>query len=306
MNAEFKSRMLEGFLRFFSAVVRCLPSNRRLKPFCVRHSIRLARHRFAFTFRTRIPGIRWTMTAFPDLLTRHLLFEGIYQEDVILAIQALAKKGDVVFDVGGHHGLMAIVAGRVVGPEGNVISIEPNPWSRAELENNLKLNQALNVLVVPLAFSDKAGEVSFFAQQGTASWNSSLFNRFIGEGYTVKELKIPADTMDAYVNRSGYVPKVIKIDVEGAEFLVLKGAQETIRSHRPILIMEFNPDAARAAGTTIGAIVQLLRELNYQLVVLKRNRWGRYQLGRQEPFSEAKHCCDDLANVICIPKKQSE
>ena len=133
-----------------------------------------------------------------------------------------------------------------------------------------------------------------------------MFNHFIGEGYTVKEMRVPADTMDAYVKRSGCVPRVIKIDVEGSEFLVLKGAQETIRSYRPILIMEFNPDAARAARTTIGAMGQWLQDLNYRLVVLKSNHWGRYRFLRQESFSEAKHCRDDLANVVCIPKKPGE
>lgn len=304
MKTGYADGLAGVLVRSIAAVVRPLPSNRRLKPFCVRWSARLARYRFDFTFDTRIPGIRWTTAAFPDLLTRHLLFEGTYQEDVILALQHLAKEGDVVFDVGGHHGLMAMVAGRAVGPTGRVISFEPNPWSRTELERNLGLNRALNVQVVPMAISDVAGEVPFFAQQGTASWNSSLFHRFIGEGYTVKELKVPADTLDAYVEKTGYVPKIIKIDVEGSEFLVLNGARQTIRSHRPVLIMEFNPDAARAARTTIGAMVQLLRELHYRLVVLKRNRWGRYRFRSREPFDEMKHCRDDLANVLCVPEGQ--
>ena len=306
MSVEHTSRLLGVFLRLFAAAVRRMPSNRRLKPFCVRRSAQLARHHFDFTFNTLNPGVRWTMEAFPDLLTRHLLFEGTYQEDVILAIQNLANKGDVVFDVGGHHGLMAVVTSRVVGSEGKVISFEPNPLARMELEKNLKLNKASNVHVVPLALGDAAGEVPFFAQQGTASWNSSLFNHFIGEGYTVKELKVSADTMDAYVKRSGYAPQVIKIDVEGSEFLVLKGAQETMRLHRPALIMEFNPDAARAARTTIGAMVQWLQDLNSRLFVLRRNRWGRYRFRRQEPFEESKHCRDDLANVICIPTQASD
>ncbi len=301
MDHSVSDTAVQAIVRTVSWLVRRIPSSRTVKPFFVRRSLALSRHRFAFAFQSRIPGVRWSAEAFPDLLARHMLFEGTYQEDVILALQHLAREGDVVFDVGGHHGLMSIVSALAVGPRGRVVTFEPNPHAREQMARHLQLNAVGNVKVEALALSDHRGELPFFIQAGTASWNSSLFRDFISRSYGVEQITVPTETLDGYVARTGLVPRAIKIDVEGSEFLVLRGARETIAKHRPALVMEFNPEAARAADTTISAITKFLLEMDYRLIVLKRGRLARYRFDRQEPFDETRHCHDDLANVICMP-----
>lgn len=255
-----------------------------------------------YTFKTKIVPIRWTTAAMPDLLTRHLLFEGLYQEDVLEAIRALSPRGGVVFDVGAHHGFMTCVASGCVGAKGQVVSFEPNPLSVEQWNRAVALNQLENVALVEAAVGDHAGKVALNIQKGTATWNTSLFRDVIRAGYEVEVVEVDMVTIDAYVEKTGLAPDVIKIDVEGAEFLVIKGALKTIQAHRPALIMEFNPIAAEAAHTTIGRLVEDLTGLGYALRVLRRNRWGRYAYYRSEPFDEAKHCQDDLANILCVPE----
>lgn len=292
---------ISRFIRLISGIIRRMPFAGRVQTALVRASSKLGKRHFDFAFRPGIPGLWWSASAFPDLLTRHLLFSGTYQDDVLFALRTFTAPGSTVFDVGGHHGLMAIVAALAAGPAGRVISFEPNPAARRYFEQNISLNHVQNIRIEPIGLSDRDGEVSFFAQKGTASWNSSLFEEFIAPGYETEKMTIRTKTLDQYAAETGLVPKLIKIDIEGSEFLALKGAGETIRKYHPVLIMEFNPDAAAAAGTTIGEIVGFLQKESYRLVVFKRSGLRRYSRKLWEPFDENRHCRDDLANVVCLP-----
>ena len=300
---NIKHNIVSNLLRISGGIVRRLPcmGGGWLQTSLVRRSARMGRYELSFTFSTNIPGIIWSAAAFPDLLVRYMLFVGSYQDDVLFALAAFARPGSTVLDVGGHHGLMAIVAAKAVGPTGRVVSFEPNPAARKYFEQNMALNHISNILIEPIGLSDHAGEASFFMQRGTASWNSSLFEQFIAPGYETEEMTVPIKTMDQYIEETGIVPSLIKIDIEGSEFLALQGALDSIRKHHPVLIMEFNPVAAEAAGTTIGKIVAFLQKESYCLMVFKKDKWRRHSRSSWEDFDENKHCRDDLANVVCLP-----
>src|SRR5262245_42562539 len=139
-------RMIERLTQALSFIVRSIPEN-RTKAIFVEHSLVLKEHRFSFVFESNEAGILWTASAFPDLLTRHMIFEGMYQEDVLVALRALVKDGDTVFDVGGHHGLMALVSSVAAGTMGKVVTFEPNPHARRQLETHLTINKVHNVVV---------------------------------------------------------------------------------------------------------------------------------------------------------------
>jgi len=283
-----------------AAIARRIPSSRRLKPWLVSRSrtIKISKH---FTFTTRYSDIRWSTEALPDLLTRHLLFEGTYQEDVIQIILHVCNPGEVVFDVGGHHGYMSLVAISAVGSIGRVITFEPNPYARRWIKHNIELNNKTNISVMPVAIGASKGSARLHIQKGTCTWNTSLFKNAFSDGYETEEITVDITTIDDYVRESGIIPKLIKIDIEGSEFLALQGAFSTIATHRPALILEFNPVSAKAANVVIKDIVARLHDYGYDLTVLRKNRWGRYAFGNVEAFSENKHCHDDLCNVLCLP-----
>jgi len=282
-------------------MTRCLPSNRFIKPWFVSRSRRITHLSEDFTFKTHYARVLWSTGALPDLLTRHLLFEGTYQEDVIQALLHLCHPGDTVFDVGGHHGYMAIVAGKSVEPKGRVVSFEPNPYSRKWLEYNIKLNASANIEVVASAVSSSKGHVVLHIQKGTCSWNTSIFSGSFSDKYDTEDIEVETITIDDYVQETGLVPSLIKIDIEGAELLALQGAMMTIATYRPVLILELNPIAADAAEVSLEDIVAVLHENGYALTVLRKNRLNRYTYRQTEVFSILKHCHDDLRNVICIP-----
>lgn len=270
-------------------------------------SQRLRHHELTFTFRCRRIGVTWSAAAFPDLLTRHMLFEGLYQEDVLYALQALVNPGDTVLDVGGHHGLMAVVSGIAVGPSGRVISFEPSPAARVHLRRHVELNGLSNVTVEDQALSDVEGTASFFAQVGDVSWNSTLIKGFADfesgrNSVRFDRIEVRTTTLDRYVTTTGCTPKLIKIDTEGSEFLVLKGAMETIRQHRPTLLLELNPESAQRAGTSIGEYVELLKGLSYRLYALAVDPY--YASLPPRPFDASQHVGGPtLINVVATPRE---
>jgi len=93
----------------------------------------------------------------------------------------------------------------------------------------------------------------------------------------------------------------LKIDAEGAEFLVLRRAEQTLRHHRPILIMEVDVGAAHEAGRTVREYVDYLRAEAYTPTLLRHHRSGYFEL--QEPFDEERHPTEErIANVVCRPR----
>jgi FkbM family methyltransferase len=300
---------VERIVRLGSAFIRSIPTNRSLlggiKSGCIDRSAGLRDYRFDFDFHCRRPDVRWSASGFPDLLTRRMLFAGIHDEDVIAALENVIRPGDVVYDVGAHHGLMTVIAARAVGPSGAVVSFEPNPRALDQIRRHIALNGVTNAVVEEIALSDEEGETSFYVQAGDVSWNSTLIRDFVDEEEDrfVERITVRTETMDGYVARSRRVPRVIKLDAEGAEMRILKGAETTLRDQRPFVIMEMNPASARSVKLTLSDFIEFWKSLSYRIVAPGTDVFGHYTMDALEPFDEIKHTAGQgLANVICIPE----
>ncbi|MDX1962239.1 MAG: FkbM family methyltransferase [Pirellulales bacterium] len=292
------SALTQSFFQWAGYFSRQLPSKRVQKAIVAR-ILRWRECKLDFPFYCAGAGVTWSASGFPDLLTRVMLFEGAYQQDVLWALRTFIQPGDTVFDIGGHHGLMSVVSGQAAGPTGRVFTFEPNPHAREHIRRHLELNKLRNVTIEEIALSDQVGEFPFYIQSGNLSWNSTLVKDFANfknrEAITVR-----TEPLDAYVERTGRIPRVMKIDTEGSEFMVLQGARGAIAAHQPLMIMEFNPASATSAGTTLEEYAEFLRSLGYALRV-PIYAGGQYSRERMEEFSVERHTADDLVNVICIP-----
>ena len=294
-------RMPGAVIRQCAFLVRNFPINRK-KDVLIDLVGRFVKQPLPFKFYSHQLDIWWSGNALPDLLTRHMLIEGMYQQEVLAAFELL-RPGYLVLDVGGHHGLMAIVAAKKLLPGGKVISFEPNPFARAIFNENCALNGIRNVQVETCALSDHRGTAKFYLQKGSVSWNSSFFKDFACQNGRdeVEEREVQVSTLDEYVAARSLKPAFLKIDAEGSEFLILKGAMRTIEKCRPIVSMEFNPESAVAAGTTIESIQSVFEDMGYKLVVLGRSWTGTYHLRNQKSFSRDLHSGSTLVNVLCLP-----
>lgn len=156
-NRRFRPKV-QALVRFGSAVARLIPLDLQLfRQFLIVGSTAFSEYQFNFNFRSLRLNILWSAGAFPDVLTRHMLFHGLYQNDVLLWLKQHGKNAKIIFDVGAFHGLMSIVASKAVGAGGRVIAFEPNPVAREWLNKHLRLNKCSNVTVEPVGLMNFEG-----------------------------------------------------------------------------------------------------------------------------------------------------
>jgi FkbM family methyltransferase len=160
------------------------------------------------------------------------------------------KEGDVFLDIGAFVGWHSIRAGRVVGPSGRVISLEPDPINRRQLEANLALNAIANCKTIPLAAWSKSGE-----ELGWYTEKSPDCCRVDEAGHSAT---VRTTTVDDLVNEL-HLGRVdwIKMDIEGAEIEALKGAEKTLLQYRPRLFVEVHD--------TVVGVKELLARYNYSI-----------------------------------------
>jgi FkbM family methyltransferase len=174
------------------------------------------------------------------------------------AVMAEIHAGAHVLDVGAFNGLYSIGAALRVGEAGHVVAVEASPATARRLRANVRANSLQRVIrVVEAVCADQAGErVTFHASDDGGMTDSAVAG---GQGSTVLEL--PTTTIDRIVADLGLTPAVIKIDVEGYEDLVIRGAADTLREFRPVVFVELHPTQLASRGVTVSHIVDRLASL---------------------------------------------
>ena len=155
----------------------------------------------------------------------------------------LINKGDCVFDIGGHIGYIAQIFENLVGEEGKVLVAEPTPKNMYFLEKNVRDNTE----VLPFAMADSNGEMEFYTEQFGGFTNSLLseFTEGSNKRFSVlqhsSEKLIPkiiveVKTVDSICEQYEVKPNFLKIDVEGAELSVLKGAELVLKNTKALMV----------------------------------------------------------------------
>lgn len=171
------------------------------------------------------------------------------------SIKDFVKKGDTVIDIGGNLGFFVLILSELVGNSGKIYSFEPSKQLNQKLASTIKINNLKNVSVVNLALGDSEGSTTLHynpKQSGLSSIVSDLENNSLSE-----EIKIT--TLDKFAqNISGRV-SFIKIDTEGFEPKVLKGAKQLIKRDKPTIYIELGGDHQITSAESL----KTLNELNY-------------------------------------------
>jgi FkbM family methyltransferase len=177
----------------------------------------------------------------------------------------LISPGMVVVDGGANYGIYTLAASRLVGPSGRVLSFEPCLESFFVLQKNIELNSLQNVRVFRAALADKEEEHRLY-HSGRGPTSFSLGPPEDGpcesEEVTTRSLKSVLE------EEGGEEVGLIKLDVEGAEELALRGAHGFIESCRPHIIFEVNPPAARRLGLRPSGAWELLDKAGYSFFSL--------------------------------------
>jgi len=190
-----------------------------------------------------------------------ILSTGTYEDDIGKLITISLNEGDTALDIGGNIGLQSLRMSRSVSSTGKVYAFEPLEYLQEKFIKNMKLNKATNVALFPFALSDQESEADFTINRN--AWNQGTFSlsNKDTDGETQKvSIKI-ADNMPEIQAISNL--SLVKIDVEGYEYQVLKGLKQTLQKHKPRLIFEYDDAYWSSTGEDIADCYTFLKELNY-------------------------------------------
>jgi FkbM family methyltransferase len=167
-------------------------------------------------------------------------------------------KGGTFVDVGACYGMYTLVAAKLVGGTGRVIAFEPAAEAYSVLRRNVQANDLSNATTRKVALKDAPGEARLFLHADPSR------NSIGGYGDSGSFEQVKANTLDAEILALGR-PKVhmMKIDAEGAEELVLRGAEQTLSISRPTIVFEHNPEAAEGLGLRPEGAWEILRRQGY-------------------------------------------
>jgi FkbM family methyltransferase len=168
---------------------------------------------------------------------------GVYEPGTTQLIESIVKPGMIVVDVGAHAGYYSLLAARLAGPEGQVYAFEPEPANYRLLIENIELNAYRNIHAFPQAVAGSTGRLSFYISPWGSDRNSLYQDN---TGAEARRVEVDAVTLDDFMATVGWPAiDLIKMDIEGAEFVALEGMKETLERTQK-LIMEFSPAALDA------------------------------------------------------------
>jgi FkbM family methyltransferase len=220
--------------------------------------------------------------ALGDYLQQRIFFDGYYERPLVDWLKRTLRPDDVFWDVGANIGAIAVVAARLCR---RVVAFEPDPRSLEQLARNVAANGLTNVEVVAGALGVDPGVAPLYQ---STSGNSGMTSLIAGRSPVVGDITVKVLRADDFITaRPELAPTVMKIDVEGAEHMVLGGATALLRSGR-LRALVFEDGCDGDAQPANHAAVERLVEADYRI----------------EPFARSDaHAGDRMYNFLATPAR---
>lgn len=169
-------------------------------------------------------------------------------------------------DVGANFGRYSLYAASRMDGQATVVAIEADPLQYRILNRNMRLNAFREIVTtVQCAAWDRPTVLEFFVNRGGRSSAAS------GWGSEDKRIVVEARTLDDLCEELGFIPDVVKMDIEGAECRALEGMRKILATARPKLLLELHPQAIESIGGHLAQIQTLLIDHSYQLLDIESN-----------------------------------
>ena len=203
----------------------------------------------------------------------------------------------IVFDIGACVGADSFVFAKIIKGS-KVISFEPNEYNRNRFLLNLSHNPAFQrrISVFPYALGDKSGKLTMNISANIDGGHSStsrihqshskINNSMLPDGFF--ETIVDVVTLDEFVKNSGIAPNILKIDIEGAEHIMLAGAINTLEKHKPVIYMEIHSEYCDVT------CYKILRNLNYSISIINEEEDNRLMIKAVFDSSEKKIGSNEL------------
>ena len=217
-------------------------------------------------------------------------FRGCHEPEIQRLIRTVVSPGDTCLDIGANVGSHTLVMAKQVGSAGRVLALEPHPELVERLQRNICLNELSQVEVIQAAVSNQEGTVKFYGFSPGAVQQST--SSLLPDEEASRQLEVPSITgrsleQNSDLSRCNFV----KIDVEGAEAIVLDEFAGVIERSRPCLIFEYRKKRWDRFEKDLGTTLGWLHGLTYELFFVYRHTTHRL-------IDTVPPRCD----IVCIPK----
>jgi FkbM family methyltransferase len=244
--------------------------------------------------RCEVGGVKLLADAADAAVTPGLL-SGSYEVHLSTVFEKYCTSGMTVVDVGANLGYYSLLASRLVGPSGRVVALEPNSENCRLLLSSLRLNDITNVQLLPVAADTATGWAYYSTHVGS---NGGLIED--GELLSHPGTIVPTFRLDELVEGPvGF----LKMDVEGAEGRVVRGATRIIERDRPIVTTELKDEMLRrVSGTTVAEYLGYFEKLGYTPSLLEK------ATGVEKPYASVAELLadwgetDELRDVLLLPR----
>lgn len=202
-----------------------------------------------------------------DFVDRAILTSGAWEDSLWEWIGSHLEPGATLVDVGAHIGTHSLRAAKKVGATGSVVAIEPNPLTAARLRDNIAASNLRNIRVYETACAESPGRLRLFlgGRVNTGVASLSIKNATASGGTGTDSFEVEVLPLDEIISRLAPTRvDVIKVDTEGAEVRVLRGARETLRKYRPVLVLEVTESLLKNMGSSVAELETLLHESGYK------------------------------------------
>ena len=227
-----------------------------------------------------------------------LSLNGVYGEFETEIVKNEIKPNDVVIDIGAHIGYFTLLFAMLVGPNGKVFSFEPEPKNFELLKKNIEINNHHNVVTESKIVSDKNKKCTLYTFE-TSSGANRIYKPH--ENTNSKPIEVDSISLDEYFKNSEFLKKIkfVKIDVEGAELLVLKSMKSIFQENNDIkLLLEFNPTFLLEIGSKSSDFFDLLHSEHFSIFFIDGKNHKLIPLNSATEL-DPKLFENDVVNLFC-------
>ena len=214
-------------------------------------------------------GLNYNIINTSDSIGRELFLNGIYESKTLHLLMKLLSPGKIMIDAGANIGAISLPVAKVT--KAVIYAFEPSRLILSTLQQNIVANKISNVFPFPLALSSASGEANFYESDKVHGWSGLV------EIKSFKKYPVKTITLDSFCTLNEIKEiEVLKIDVQGWEYAVLKGAAQLLKAkaiHH--IIFEVETWAEENAGLPAGASQQLLLSSGYELFTLDHEKLDR-------------------------------